>query len=50
MSTTTIKEREEKKEVLPGKNRNLQKVVDGVKVKVAVQTWLIHPKRLTTKL
>lgn len=48
MSTKTIKEREEKKAVLPSKNRNFQKVVDGVKAKVVVHTWLIHPKRLMT--
>lgn len=48
MSSKTIEEREEEKEVLPRKNRNLQEVVDGVKAKVAVQTWLIHPKRLMT--
>lgn len=50
MSTETIKEREEEKEVLPSKNRNLQKVVDGVKATVAVQTWLIYPKRLMTAI
>lgn len=31
MSTKTIKEKGERKEELPSKNRNLQKVVDGVK-------------------